>query len=84
MELTNKVVNIEAKIIEPLEKVVKAMSRKVLNLDNQIQDMKENNMFSDGAKEPDVSKIEEDKNIKNQNREFNKNCSSPLKNKQGD
>ena len=78
-ELTNKVVNLEAKKVEPLEKVVKAMCRKVLDLEKQIEDIKINNMSSESAKEPSVSKFEEDKNIENKNKEFNEKCSSSFK-----
>ena len=55
IELTNKLVNMEAKRIEPLRKVGKAMSRRVLSLENKIEDMKKNKISSEGAKEPDVS-----------------------------
>ena len=61
IELTKKVANMETKRVQPLEKVVKAMSRKVISLECQNEDMKKNNIPCDGAYDLGVSKTEEAK-----------------------
>ena len=58
----------EAKKAVPLDKVVKAMCRKVLDLERQIKYIKTNNMSSKSAKETSVSNIKEDNNIENKNK----------------
>ena len=69
-DITNKF-NIEAKKVEQMEKVVKAMCRKVLCLESEIESIMNNNIPDECAREPGVSEVLESKeneteNVKNQ------------------
>ena len=62
-ELTNKVVTMETDTVEKLQVVVRAMSRKVLSLESEIQNIKNTNKPSKDIKEPAVSKIAKEKDV---------------------
>ena len=51
-ELTAKVASLEADKIEQLQKVVKAMSRKVISLEGQVKWMKRKNLEGEEVKQP--------------------------------
>ena len=61
LELTTKVANLEADKVEQLQKVVKAMSRKVISLECQVKEMKRNSLEDEGVKQPALPEVVEEK-----------------------
>ena len=65
-DITNKF-NIEAKKVEQMKKVVKAMRRKVLCLESEIESIRNNNIPDECAREPGVSEVLESKENETEN-----------------
>ena len=62
-DITNKF-NIEAKKVEQMEKVVKAMCKKKFSLESEIESIRNNNIPDECARELGVSEVLESKNWK--------------------
>ena len=62
-ELTNKVITMETDTVEKLQLVIRAMSRKVLSLESEIQNIRNTSKPSKDIKEQAVFKIANEKDV---------------------
>ena len=91
-ELTNKLANMECEKISKLEKVVNALCRKVLSLENELKEIKINNITSkvnETEIEVETNKEELNENVFTNKVSFDRNdikdkCSTPKKNEDKD
>ena len=73
-ELTSKVASLEADKGEQLQKVVKAMSRKVLGLESQLKEMRKGSLKDGEVKEPVLLVVIEEKEMGAEQNTLDINC----------